>query len=394
MMTPILEVSKESSTPASEPAATADAPSTETATATDAAPAWPPSSNSLNKMMAQVAFANASNCKIALSERLPVLDLEVPVVFAGIDEEVLLLVPVDSETSSSNNFLGELQDGEGSNVIIKTASPPCPWEFHILTTLQNRLQANPSGAANIGAVRRSFPKPLSVHYYTDAHMFALEYMDNNTLSEVIQMNKEQNKDMPEEMVMFYTLEMLKLLEGMHAAKIVHGKFDGAAMKIRDEEGDGHLAITYSPAGKGGWDTKGLCLTDFDHSVDFEGTPAGQQYSCRAGAWEGMVEYPAWTYEVDYHGLCSTVHQLLHRGKEMELVQSDEDGSWAPAKKFMRFWQFGLWEQLFDTLLNVEAGEAAPLAALRQEFESYLAKNPYKAKAIKSQLERQEAALEC
>ena len=61
---------------------------------------------------------------------------------------------------------------------------------------------------------------------------------------------------------------------------------------------------------------------------------------------------------------------------------------------MRFWQFGLWEQLFDTLLNVEAGEAAPLAALRQEVESYLAENPHKAKAIKSQLERQEAALEC
>ena len=379
MMTPILEVSNiRASAPLGD------------ISAADASSAWPPASKTLTGLMAHVDFANAGNCMIAPRERLPALDVDQSIELTGIAGEVTILT-VDSETSTSKTFLGEIADDE--NVIIKTASPPCPWEFHVLTTLHNRLQTNPSGAAHIGAIRRSFPAPLSVHCYNDSHMFALEYLDSNTLDDVIQLNVELGKDMTEELVMFYTIEMLKIMEGMHAAKIVHGKFDAAAMKLRDDEYDGSLAIVYNPAGKGGWATKGLRLTDFDHGVDFERMPAGQQLTCHAGTWEGMAEYPSWTYQIDYHGLCSTVHKLLHRGDEMEVVQSEEDGSWAPAKTFKRYWKFGLWEQLFASLLNVGAGETAPLASLRLEFESFFAKNPYKAKGLKQALLKQEAAFD-
>eukprot|EP00729_Bicosta_minor_P011377 gene11377-29653_t len=357
-----------------------------------ASSAWPPASGALNQLMAHVDFSDAGNCIVARGERLPALCLDQPVKLAGIEEEVTILT-IDSETSTGKIFLGEIADEEGSNVIIKTASPPCPWEFHVLTTLHLRLKATPPGAANTGALMRSFPMPLSLHCYDNSHMFAMEYLDSHTLADVITMNQRLGRDMPEEMVMFYTLEMLKIMEGMHATKIVHGKFDSHAMKLRDDDYDGSLAITYSPGGKGGWASKGLRLTDFDRAVDFGRMPAGQQLTCRAGDWDDMAEYPSWTYHVDYHGLCNTVHRLLHRGEEMRVVQSDDDGSWSPAKTFKRYWQFGLWEQLFDGMLNVGVGEAAPLSTLRQSFESFFTQNPYKAKAIKQALLKQDTALE-
>lgn len=385
VMTPILEVSKECSSSRRGSVSLSRA-------APGASSAWPPASGALNQLMAHVDFSDAGNCIVARGERLPALCLDQPVKLAGIEEEVTILT-IDSETSTGKIFLGEIADEEGSNVIIKTASPPCPWEFHVLTTLHLRLKATPPGAANTGALMRSFPMPLSLHCYDNSHMFAMEYLDSHTLADVITMNQRLGRDMPEEMVMFYTLEMLKIMEGMHATKIVHGKFDSHAMKLRDDDYDGSLAITYSPGGKGGWASKGLRLTDFDRAVDFGRMPAGQQLTCRAGDWDDMAEYPSWTYHVDYHGLCNTVHRLLHRGEEMRVVQSDDDGSWSPAKTFKRYWQFGLWEQLFDGMLNVGVGEAAPLSTLRQSFESFFTQNPYKAKAIKQALLKQDTALE-
>jgi checkpoint serine/threonine-protein kinase len=354
----------------------------------DGATAWPPADATLFGLMAHVDFADAANCVVSRAERCPPLAEGVSIQMAGM-EQALSLAMVQEELDDKAAYVAAFDEDEESMFLVKTASPPCPWEFHILTTLQNRLQANP--AAGTGMSRRSFPTPASLHCFADKHMFAIDHIDNYSLKDVIALNQKLCKDMDEPMIMFYTIEMLKMLEALHAAKIVHGKFHDGSMTLRDEHYDGILNIVYSPIGKGGWSTKGLRLTDFEHGVDFERMPASQRLTNRAGNWEKMVEYDSWTYEIDYHGLASTVHRMLFRGTEMELSQSDE-GSWAPTKKFKAFWQKLLWQELFDALLNFEAGSVAPLSQLRQNFESYLNKNPFKAKSLKQNLIKQDTAL--
>jgi checkpoint serine/threonine-protein kinase len=90
------------------------------------------------------------------------------------------------------------------------------------------------------------------------------------------------------------------------------------------------------------------------------------------------------------GLCGVVYYMLH-GEPMQLEQ--KDGKWAPKLPFRKYWQYTLWEKLFDTLLNVKDCNSIPsLKDLRAMFEDYLASNPKKAASLKAMLCKQSVSL--
>jgi checkpoint serine/threonine-protein kinase len=214
------------------------------------------------------------------------------------------------------------------------------------------------------------------------------------LADVVSLNQQAQKDMPEELVMFYTIEMLRTLDSLPGADIVHGNFRAASFVLRNDTHES-LSLTYNAAGTGGWSTQGLRLTGFDDSIDLRKHPAGQRFALREGWDAAMVEYDSWSFELDYHGLLSTVHAMLHRGAPLEVTRAAGDGDdarWAPAKPFRCYWKAELWHELFDALLNATAGSPPALGRLRQNFETYFSQNPYKAKSLKTLLQKQEKAL--
>lgn len=99
-----------------------------------------------------------------------------------------------------------------------------------------------------------------------------------------------------------------------------------------------------------------------------------------------------TAQADYHGVLNIIHELLH-GAPMGAVAVDNDTARiVPSKPFRRFWQLDLWTRLFDDLLNTAPGEQADVAKLREGFETYFARNPFKAKSLKNSLVKQDIKL--
>jgi hypothetical protein len=74
---------------------------------------------------------------------------------------------------------------------------------------------------------------------------------------------------------------------------------------------------------------------------------------------------------------------------METVQDPKTGRWKAKEPFKRYWQAALWEEFFDTYLNIENCHSIPsISQFRAKFEQYLLSDPQKAKSIKVALCRQ------
>jgi hypothetical protein len=367
-------------------------------------PLWPFDGATIDASLAGVDLTAEPNCFSVSGVHCPALDEGAVLSMQGIDGAVnIVKVTVRGRTSTAaigrvnaeaDDDDDELSDDEDEDesalYTMKRGGGSSPWEFHVLTALHRRLASDAASSA----VQRSVPAPASLHQYADGHIFALEHVHGHSLADVVSLNQQAQKDMPEELVMFYTIEMLRTLDSLHGADVVHGNFRAASFVLRNDAHES-LSLTYNAAGTGGWATQGLRLTGFDDSIDLRKYPAGQRFTIREGWDAAMVEYDSWSVELDYHGLLSTVHAMLHRGAPLEVTRAASDGDdarWAPAKPFRCYWKAELWHELFDALLNATAGSPPALGRLRQNFETYFSQNPYKAKSLKTLLQKQEKAL--
>ncbi|KAL6072987.1 Mitotic checkpoint serine/threonine-protein kinase BUB1 [Balamuthia mandrillaris] len=306
---------------------------------------------------------------------------------------------------------------------LKVQEPACEWEWYIYQQIKKRLPEN---------MHHNFITFHSIHVYSDKSMILMDYHDQGSLQDVLNVYMKAGKRMDETLVMYYTIEMLKIVEQLHNGGIIHGdlKPDNFLVKNLDREGVklrhwGSAKAQTSPM-NGGWDDKGLVLIDFGRSIDTTLYPAGtrftgdhvEEFKCLE-----MREGKPWTYQVDLFGLLGIIHCLLH-GSYMEVMQEKEGtgrrsfGSgkrglslltstnsnagpgqskgrtiWRPKQPFKRYWQQELWEALFVDLLNMDftRDSTAHLRALshhRQAFESYLLENPTKARLIRTLLAKQ------
>lgn len=269
-------------------------------------------------------------------------------------------------------------------------------------------------------------------------MILMDYSDQGSLQDAINVYLKVGKRMDETLAIYYTIEMLKILEILHKAGIIHGDIKPDNFLIKNhpvdvwEEWDSHT--------RAGWDAKGLILIDFGRSIDTTLYPPNAQfygdYHVSGFKCREMEEGRPWTFQTDYYGLCGVIHCLLH-GSYMQTVRDPRTNEWKPKEPFKRYWQGDLWKPLFRDLLNVgeklnieagdrrggrrtsttrlsrrssrgeEAFEAAGgspststgtpmsmpnLAHHRQTFENYLRSHLAKAKAVKSLLVKQNIML--
>lgn len=80
----------------------------------------------------------------------------------------------------------------------------------------------------------------------------------------------------------------------------------------------------------------------------------------------MLEGKPWKFQIDLFGIAGTVFVMLF-GKYMEVEKRHNE--WKPKTKFPRYFNKILWEQFFDTLLNVPNCKTMPnLQHLRSTIE--------------------------
>ncbi|KZP23812.1 hypothetical protein FIBSPDRAFT_822968 [Athelia psychrophila] len=289
------------------------------------------------------------------------------------------------------SFIEDDEDEDGAKMVaIKVVKPRNLWEFHILQRVHRALPPH---------LRQSVVLPHALYAYRDESFLILDLCPQGTLLDTVNRASQigvsqQGACLDELLVMFFAIELLRFLEGMHSTGFIHGdlKIDNCLLRLEEVPGGSSgLSSIYSPMGEQGWSYKGIKVIDFGRTIDTGLFPAGQEF---VADWPidakdclEMREGRPWTYQADYYGLAGVIYCLLF-GKYIEAssvtVMGSEDGS-APRLKvatpFKRYWQSAIWSNLFDMLLNsgdVRPGGALPLCgelgAVRKEMESWLQAN--------------------
>jgi checkpoint serine/threonine-protein kinase len=137
--------------------------------------------------------------------------------------------------------------------------------------------------------------------------------------------------------MFFTIELLKLVEGLHSNGFIHGdlKIDNCLVRLdaipSSEGGTSAWSAQYDRNGRNGWNRKGVKLIDFGGAIDTSLFPAGEKQTFVAD-WKTderdcmeMREGKTWSYQTDYWGLASVAYCLLF-GKYIQTEQVEEGGA--------------------------------------------------------------------
>ncbi|CAO1634501.1 unnamed protein product [Parajaminaea phylloscopi] len=289
-------------------------------------------------------------------------------------------------------------------VAIKIETPANHWEFYILGQMRARLEERDLQSI-IGARR--------FYAFRDESLLLLEWGEKGTLLEIVNQAGKAGVAPPgsvgagieEVLAMFFTIELLRVVDGLHRAQLLHGdlKIDNCLLRLDECPSTQAWSNTYRPDGSEGWSSKGLYLVDFGRAIDLSAFPPLQKF---VADWETdgrdcveMREARPWTYEVDYHGIASIAFCLLF-GKYIETVdeiQTDGRRKQKIAAPLKRYWQTELWGKLFDTCLNPRSVRpdsqlpiAFELAVLRGEMEQWLSENSHKGgKHLKGLLKKAE-----
>lgn len=279
-------------------------------------------------------------------------------------------------------------------VAVKVVKPAILWESYALERIHDTLPPS---------LLPSIIKPHALYIYGDESYHVLEFSHHGTLLEAVNKAGDLHigpglgtsvPGLDEMLAMFFTVELLRAVEGLHQEGFIHGdlKIDNCMVRIdkpdlNDSQG---LSTQYDPTGGGGWAYNGVKLIDFGRAIDRTLWPHEQEFIMN-GDWKvdkrdcrEIRDGQSWTFETDYYGLAGIVYVLLF-GKYMEMpVMKTVDGfevQKLPAS-LKRYWKTELWEPLFDALLNPHRfGRALPivgeLAEIRERMEEWLVENSNK-----------------
>ncbi|EIW84278.1 hypothetical protein CONPUDRAFT_120008 [Coniophora puteana RWD-64-598 SS2] len=293
------------------------------------------------------------------------------------------------EDEDEDDFDLDDDDDEDSKVALKVVKPRNLWEFHVLRRIHRTVPE---------AIRRTIIYPLSLHVFRDESYLSLPLCSQGSLLDIVNRASsagisQQGACLDELLVFFFTIELLRFLEGMHSSGFIHGdlKIDNCLLRLEDIPlGDGPLAPMYGSGGEGNWRYKGLAVIDFGRAIDTALFPRSQRFvgdwSTDARDCRELRDGRPWTYQTDYFGLAGIIYCMLF-GKYIEdsaLAPTMDDAGRECLKiatPFKRYWQSDLWTRLFHILLNsaqVGLDGQLPLceelAEIRQEMEAWLQAN--------------------
>ncbi|XP_052789856.1 mitotic checkpoint serine/threonine-protein kinase BUB1-like isoform X2 [Mya arenaria] len=259
--------------------------------------------------------------------------------------------------------------GASNKFAIKVEEPAQKWEFYIVSELHKRLAKRNDHVD----VRPSVMKFDSGYFFKNGSILLSHYQPNGTLLDLVNRSSRSNLEtmLPhlEPVMVYMAIELLHLVENIHACNVIHG----------DIKPDNFLILTFpylpesdDPQVVFGGSTRFVQLIDFGQAIDMSKYPAGTTFLTKVTTEcfqciEMKTNRP-WTYQTDLFGLAGTIHVLLH-GQYMKVYQ--EAGHWKTTASYNRAWNSTLWKELFYTLLNVPSCDHIPdLAPLRQKFEDY------------------------
>ncbi|KAF4554588.1 Checkpoint serine/threonine-protein kinase bub1-like protein [Elsinoe fawcettii] len=202
-------------------------------------------------------------------------------------------------------------------------TPPSAWEFHMLHLSHLRLSSQPRLLSSLVLAHE-------LHLHTNASFLLESYSPTGTLLDLVNLSRNlegcnggTSGGLEESLAMFYTVELLRVIEAMHTQSLIHGdlKADNVMLRLPSSSGS-EWSQTYTPDGTAGWDQHGITLIDFGRGIDMRTFRPDVKFMADWPTTDAdcveMRELRGWTWQIDYHGIAGTAHTLLF-GKYMSVV---------------------------------------------------------------------------
>ena len=288
---------------------------------------------------------------------------------------------------------------------LKMEEPPTPWEFYIMRQAKRRL--------GVSRAADSIVHAYEMHVFQDECYLIEEFRDQGTLLDLVNIARAENGIMDEQLAMFFTIELFRTVEVLHAKGIIHGDLKADNILVRfDALQKDEWDSAYQRDGRNGWASKGISLIDFGRGMDMKVFRPDVQFIAEWETTEAdcaeMRDARPWTYQIDYHGLAGIVHNLLF-GKYISTVAEKGAGLGAGATKtykikesLKRYWQTEIWHECLDLLLNPlmhlegEEGRKLPVTKgmreVREKMEAHLESNCEKGVGLKALVRKMEEAV--
>ncbi|KIW05543.1 uncharacterized protein PV09_03422 [Verruconis gallopava] len=307
----------------------------------------------------------------------------------------------NESTAAARMGEGEFGLRRNEQEAVKMEEPPSAWEFYIIRQAKRRL--------GVSRPSESIVEAYEMHLYEDECFLIEEYRNQGTLLDLVNAYRAEGGVMDEQLVMFFTIELLRTVEALHAKGLIHGDLKADNILVRLDSSDTEWSSQYHRSGTNGWSDKGIKIIDFGRGIDMKAFKPEVQFIADWKTSEAdcaeMREMRPWTYQVDYHGLAGIVHSMLF-GKYLETVAERGGTLGAGATKtyriresLKRYWQTEIWSDVFSLLLNPlmhldgEDGRRLPVLQgvkrLRERMEMYLETNCEKGSGLKAGLRRVE-----
>lgn len=265
--------------------------------------------------------------------------------------------------------------------------PSSAWEFYMIKTAQERLRKASLHSRAVDSVVRAH----ELHVHQRESFLVEDYRGQGTLLDLVNVLRNDaistahpsDGGLDECLAMFFSIELLRTVEALHATGILHGdiKADNCLVRLDeatpadpptkslslldlggDENGpfpDPRDSPAYAPSGAYGWHAKGLALIDFGRAIDMNAFNPNVQF---LADWETgthecneIREARPWTHQIDLYGIAGVIHVLLF-GKYIESAPvRASDGAnmrtYRIRETLKRYWDREIWSDVFDLLLN-------------------------------------------
>jgi len=295
----------------------------------------------------------------------------------------------DDDDDDDDDFDDGDEDEELSSMVaLKVVKPRNIWEYHVLRRLHSSLPPS---------LRRSVVLPHALYAFDDESYLVLDLCPQGMLLNIVNNAvsagvSQAGACLDELLVMFFSIELLRLVEAMHNAGFIHGdlKIDNCLLRLEDVPGGAAAwSSRYQPTGEGGWSCKGLKVIDFGRTIDTKLFPPAQQFIADWATDDRdcfeVRENRPWTYQTDYFGLAGIIYCMLFgkyiQANSVAVHMHEGVQRHKVATPLKRYWQTDIWNRLFDALLNPclirptgELPVCDSLGELRKEMEQWLQAN--------------------